>query len=433
ELLQVLDPRGVNVYSTQPPSEEERMRPFLWRFWTKTPARGRIAIFDRSWYGRFLVDKMDTIAGRMPMHKAYEEVNSFERQLVDDGHVMIKFFLHISQEEQRRRFKKLEENPMTAWRVTDYDWQKHMRYDTYREVTEGMIRETNTEYAPWHVISAQDWRFATVEAFEIIIDRVSLRIQELKSTEPLPAVQLDPVPESMLATSDLSLSLSRKAYDEERKKYQDRIWELEHEIYRRRLSVVIVYEGWDAAGKGGNIKRLVRKMDPRGYEVIPVSAPNDVELAHHYLWRFWMKIPKAGHFAIFDRSWYGRVLVERVEGLATEYEWKRAYKEINEFEEQLANYGTKLFKFWIDIGQDMQLNRFEDRQETPTKQWKIMEEDWRNREKWDVYKEAVDDMLWRTNTPYAPWTIVESNCKLYARIKTLKTVTRELEKYLIEY
>jgi polyphosphate kinase 2 (PPK2 family) len=235
---------------------------------------------------------------------------------------------------------------------------------------------------------------------------------------------------SVLGKVDLSLSLTREEYEKDLAGYQIRIRELEHEVYTRRLPVIILYEGWDAAGKGGNIKRLVQGMDPRGYEVIPIAAPNDVEKNHHYLWRFWMKIPKAGHIAIFDRSWYGRVLVERVEGFCTEEEWKRAYREINEMEEKLANFGTVLIKFWIHIDPDEQLKRFEARQKTSHKKWKTTDEDWRNREKIDQYKEAVDEMLFRTSTTYAPWTIIESNSKLYARIKALKTVVNTLEKHL---
>jgi polyphosphate kinase 2 (PPK2 family) len=193
------------------------------------------------------------------------------------------------------------------------------------------------------------------------------------------------------------------------------------------VPVVIVYEGWDASGKGGNIRRLVQAMDPRGYEVIPIGPPNDIEKSHPYLWRFWKSFPKAGHVGIFDRSWYGRVLVERVEGFAGPDEWKRAYKEINEMEEQWANFGTAIVKFWIHISQDEQLRRFEERQRNPLKNWKITDEDWRNREKWDQYKAAVDEMLYRTSTPYAPWTIIEGNCKLYARIKALSTVEKAIE------
>ncbi len=431
ELLQVLDPRGVRVYSTQVSNEEELLRPFLWRFWTKIPERGRIVIYDRSWYSRFIVEKMDPMMGKLPVDKAYEEVNCFERQLVDDGHVVIKFFLHISRKEQKKRFKQLEKNPMTTWRVTDYDWKKNKQYGSYREVIEEMIARTDSKCAPWHLVPAHSWRFAAVSVFATVIDVVKKNLSALNKKTRAKAVVLSPISRSVLETSNLSRALTRKAYDRLRRVYQKRIWELEHEVYLKRQSVVIVYEGWDAAGKGGNIKRLVRRMDPRGYEVIPIAAPNDIELAHHYLWRFWLKMPKAGHFAIFDRSWYGRVLVERVEGFATKREWQRAYREINEMEQQMTNYGTLLFKFWIDIDREEQLRRFRDREKVPFKQWKITDEDWRNRAKWKPYRDAVDEMLYRTDTDYAPWTIVESNCKLYARIKTLKTVVKTLEKHLI--
>ena len=432
ELLQVLDPRGVKVYSTQAPNEEELRRPFMWRFWTKIPERGRVAIYNRSWYSRFIVEKMDPIMIQLPSDKAYQEVNGFERQLVDDGHVVIKFFLHISRKEQKKRFKALEKNPMTAWRVTPYDWKKNKQYESYRDVIEEMLARTDSDCAPWHLVPAQSWRFAVVSVFETVIEVVEKQLLALTKKTRARAVALPSISHSMLEMSDLSKALTRKRYDHLRRVYQKRLWELEHDVYRRRQAVVIVYEGWDAAGKGGNIKRLVRRMDPRGYEVIPIAAPNDIELAHHYLWRFWLKMPKAGHFAIFDRSWYGRVLVERVEGFATQQEWQRAYREINEMEELLANNGTLLFKFWIDIDKEEQLRRFRDREKVASKQWKITDEDWRNREKWDQYRDAVDEMLYRTHTPYAPWTIVESNCKLHARIKTMKTVVRTLEKHLIK-
>lgn len=431
ELLLALDPRGVKVHSTLAPNSEEFHRPFLWRFWTKIPEKGRMAIYDRSWYSRFIVEKMDPLMEKLPVEKTYDEVNSFERQLSDDGHIIIKFFLHISRREQKKRFKKLEKNPMTAWRVTDYDWKKHKQYDTYHETIDEMLSRTDSDHAPWHVIPSENWRFAGMAVFETIIHEVGRQLKKREEAQKAPAMQLPPVSKSMLDTADLSKALTRDEYDRQRKIYQQRLWELEHEVYLRRLSVVMVYEGWDAAGKGGNIKRLVRRMDPRGYEVIPIAAPNDVELAHHYLWRFWTKIPKAGHFAIFDRSWYGRVLVERIEGFAKENEWKRAYQEINEMEEVLTNHGTLIFKFWVEIDQEEQLKRFKDREKTPSKEWKITEEDWRNREKWESYREAVDEMLYRTNTSHAPWTIVESNNKLYARMKAMKTVVKTLEKHLI--
>jgi len=436
-LLMSLDSRGFSVYPTNPPNEEERLRPFLWRFWTRTPERGRITILDRSWYGKVLVERVDEIVKKKVWSQAYEEIKSFERQLADDGTVIIKFFLHITQKEQRRRFKKLQRNPSTAWKVTEDDWTHHKQYDDYLEATEDILATTDTDYAPWTIVEAHDRRFATVKVFSTVIEAVERKIQEktrrtASQTEEVrtPSVPLENLSSSVLDKIDLSQSLTRSEYDASLKECQRRIREIEHEVYLKRLPVILVYEGWDAAGKGGNIRRLVQGMDPRGYEVIPIAAPNDVEKAHHYLWRFWMRLPKAGHIAIFDRSWYGRVMVERIEGFCTEEEWKRAYREINEMEQHLVNFGTVLIKFWIQIDKEEQLQRFEARQSIPHKEWKITDEDWRNREKWDQYKAAVDEMLYRTSTSYAPWTIVESNSKWYARTKALRTVIEEVEKHL---
>jgi polyphosphate kinase 2 (PPK2 family) len=299
-----------------------------------------------------------------------------------------------------------------------------------------MLAKTHSVSAPWTIVESHDRRYSTIKVFKTAIDMIEHKIAEVKQTQKSsrvkkkPTIQLQELSNSILDRCDLSLSLSREEYERALNKYQERIREIEHEIYARRLPVIMAFEGWDAAGKGGSIKRLVRRMDPRGYEVVTTAAPNEIELMHHYLWRFWKNIPKAGHVVIFDRSWYGRILVERVEGFCTEEEWKRAYSEINEMEEQWANFGAAIMKFWIHVSMDEQLKRFELRQKTKQKQWKINEEDWRNREKWDLYKAAADEMLYRTSTSYAPWTIIESNSKLYARIKTMETVIQTLEKHL---
>ncbi|MEW5694066.1 MAG: phosphate--AMP phosphotransferase [Candidatus Hydrogenedentota bacterium] len=428
QLMLPLDPRGFNVYPTLPPTDEERLRPFLWRFWLKTPAKGRIAIFDRSWYRRVLVERIDGIVKEAEWKKAYDEIKSFERQLADAGNVIIKFFLHISKKEQKKRFKKMEKDKTTSWKIKKEDWKHHKQYDTYATAIEEMIEKTDTEYAPWTIVESQDRRFATVKIFTRVIEAIQDKVNDIKETEikknkdRVSIAKLKALDSSMLDRVDLSKRVEKEEYKKKLDEYQQRIREIEHQIYIKRIPVIITYEGWDAAGKGGNIRRLTQNMDPRGYEVIPIAAPNDEEKAHHYLWRFWRAIPKAGHIAIFDRTWYGRVLVERIEGFCTEDDWKRAYKEINEFEEQLTNFGTVLIKFWIQIDKEEQLRRFKQRQKIKHKQWKITDEDWRNREKWDAYKEAVDEMLFRTSTTYAPWTIVESNCKLYARLKVLKTV-----------
>lgn len=430
KLMLAMDARGFNVHPTKPPNEEETLRPFLWRFWIKTPENGRIGIFDRSWYRRVLLERVEKLVKKQVWLRAYEETNSLERQLVNGGSVVIKFFLHITKKEQRKRFKKLQKNSSTAWRVTKEDWRQNKRYSDYLLATEEMLAKTDTDVAPWTIVEAQDRRFATVKIFRTVIDALEqgIREREEKASKPTsPNLHSKNLSSSILDKADLTLSLTRTEYEDALKASQDKVRDLEHRIYVERVPVVIVYEGWDASGKGGNIRRLVQAMDPRGYEVIPIGPPNDIEKSHPYLWRFWKRFPKAGHVGIFDRSWYGRVLVERVEGFASPDEWKRAYKEINEMEEQWANFGTAIVKFWTHISQDEQLRRFEERQRNPLKQWKITDEDWRNREKWDQYKAAVDEMLYRTSTPYAPWTIIEGNCKLYARIKALSTVEKAIE------
>jgi len=435
DLILPLDPRGFSVYSTLAPNQEESLRPFLWRFWNQTPEHGRITIFDRSWYRMVLTERVSGSVKRKDLPGVFNDIRSFERQLADDGTIIIKFFLHISADEQKKRFNRLRKNPSTTWRVTDDDLKRLKQYDEYLIATDEMLAETDSGFAPWTVIEAHDRRFASLKIFNAVISAFERSIRAAGNKQPKTAerpedpgidipANLNP---SILDSVDLSKSYDRDEYRSKLKRMQNRVRELEHEIYVQRIPVIIIYQGWDAAGKGGNIKRLTQNLDPRGYEVIPISAPNDIEKAHHYLWRFWTKIPKAGHISIFDRSWYGRVLVERVEGFCTETEWKRAYREINEMEKHLTNFGTIVFKFWIHIDKDEQLARFKAREQIEYKRWKMTEEDWRNREKWDLYKLAVEEMLFRTSTPYAPWTIVESNCKWYARIKVLKTVIRTIE------
>jgi polyphosphate:AMP phosphotransferase len=428
QLILPLDPRGFTVHTTKDPTEDEALRPFLWRFWRVTPGRGRMTVLDRSWYSRVLVDRFTGDLSDREAERAFRDIRSFERQLTDDGTIIVKFFLHISRKEQKRRQKKLQENDATSWRVSDYDCEQNDRYDEYLDLADQAIAETDTDHAPWTVVEATDRRFAALKIGETVVAALERGITaaEERLTEPPPVhAAIDVTSElstTMLDRVDLEQSLDWEEYHDRLDPLQDRIHDLGHRIYRDRLPVVIVYQGWDAAGKGGNIRRLVRTLDPRGYEVVSVSAPNDVEKAHHYLWRFWLKIPKAGHITIFDRSWYGRVLVERIEGFCAEEEWRRAYREINEMEQHLVHSGCLLLKFWLHIDQDEQLRRFQARQENEHKRWKIGEEDWRNREKWDQYTVAVEEMLHRTSTTLAPWTVVPSNSKRFARIRVLETV-----------
>ena len=319
------------------------------------------------------------------------------------------------------------------------DWEKNEKYDSYVRMIEEALQRTDTDYAPWTIVEATDRRFATVKIYTTVIEALKEAVAEKKAeagreisqeTEETETWENRELEESVLAKVDLTKSYTEKEYHKKKKKLQKKIKKLHGELYRRQIPVIIGFEGWDAGGKGGAIKRLTEKMDPRGFTVNTTAAPNDYEKAHHYLWRFWKNVPKKGHVAVYDRTWYGRVMVERIEGFCTKKEWQRAFKEINDMEAQFVQSGAIVLKFWMQIDKEEQRKRFEERQKNPEKQWKITEEDWRNRDKWDAYEEAVNEMLIRTSTPEAPWVIVEGNCKYYARIKVLEAVIEAIEKRL---
>ena len=436
-LIQALDPRGFDVYACDRPTEDEQMRPFLWRYWTKTPAKGRIAVFDRSWYRSVQVDRFDGLTPEDKLGDAYQDILSFEKQLCDDGTVIMKFFLYIDKDEQKKRFKKLEGSKETSWRVTDEDWNRNKDFGRYLKMNEEMLEKTDTDYAPWVIIEAVDKDYAALKIASTVMDRLEYELEhsrpeEERTAQGQEAKIRERFKNGVLSGIDLSKSLTEEEYKTRLKKLQKRLAELHSELYRLRIPVVIGFEGWDAGGKGGAIKRLTSNLDPRGYRVNPTAAPNDIEKVHHYLWRFWNNVPKAGHIAVFDRTWYGRVMVERIEGFCSEAQWRRAYQEINEMESHMANAGAVVLKFWLHIDKDEQERRFRERQANPAKQWKITDEDWRNREKWDQYEEAVNEMLIRTSTTYAPWIVVEGNDKRYARVKVLQTVVDALEKKVKE-
>lgn len=451
KLIQSMDPRGFHVYPVKNETEEERMHPFLWRFWIKTPEKGRIAIYDGSWYRRVLIDRFEKRTKEKELPEAFHSINSFEEQLTDDGTVIIKLFLDISKKEQKKRFDKLQKNKETAWRVTQGDLERNAKYNEYAAMMEDMLFKTDTDYAPWTIIEATDRRFATVKIYTTVVKAMADQIEKLERQRKKDTAdqetddhmnvsevareadkELRELQVSILSKADLSLKYTREEYEAKLDKLQKKIEKLHGELYRRRIPVVLGFEGWDAGGKGGAIKRLTAKMDARGYAVNPTASPNDIEKAHHYLWRFWRTMPKAGHVAIFDRTWYGRVMVERIEGFCTKEEWQRAYKEINDMEKDLCDAGAIVIKFWMHIDKDEQERRFKERQENPEKQWKITDEDWRNREKWDLYERAVEEMLVKTSTPSAPWIIVEGNDKYYARIKVLETVVEAIRRRLSE-
>lgn len=422
-LLHGLDPRGFDFHAFGRPGEEDRGHSFLRRFWVQTPARGRIAVFARSWYSRALDEELTGIDWQGRLDRALRSITTFERQLADDGALILKFFLQISKEEQRRRLLARERDPLTSWMITKNDWDFHRQYDELAPVIDRIRESTDAPWAPWRVVDAEKTPLAIEEVFSTVVTRLRTRLEAddaaaRRAPDPLPAVGRA----SPLDRVDLSRSRNRHEYEADAPECQACLRECQYSLYRRKVPLIVVYEGWDAAGKGGSIRRLVRPMNPRGYAVVPIGRPTEDELAHHYLWRFYRQFPLAGEIRVFDRSWYGRVLVERVEGLASEHEWQRAYREINEMERSYVESGGGLVKFWLEIDADTQLRRFREREEDAGKQWKINEEDWRNREKWEQYAGAVREMLARTHTPHAPWTVVESNDKQYARIRAQRTV-----------
>lgn len=429
-IIQNIDPRFFKVSTMDLPTEEERRKPFLCRYFTRLPEEGKFMFLDSGWMdevtGKCLRGEMD----KKIYEKRVASIRRFERQLTDNGYLVMKFFFHISEKEQRRRIKELRKDMDTAWRVSDADRWQNRNYEKCEEVFGRYMEDTNTPSAPWYVIDSKSKKWAELQVLEMLTQGIEIAMQNRAMAAPLlqNIFPLQKMPK--LSEIPLDKSMEEKEYREELDRLQKHLGELHNRLYRKRVPVVIVYEGWDAAGKGGNIKRITGALDPRGYEVHPIASPEPHEKARHYLWRFWTRLPKTGHIAIFDRSWYGRVMVERLEGFCGENDWKRAYHEINEFEKELHDWGAVILKFWVQIDKDTQLARFTERQNTPGKQWKITDEDWRNREKWEEYEGAVDEMIEKTSTLWAPWHILESVDKKYARIKALKIVIRELERAL---
>ncbi|MHB8523525.1 MAG: polyphosphate:AMP phosphotransferase [Limisphaerales bacterium] len=434
-LTEWLDPRGVETHAFWEASDEERERPEYWRFWRALPARGRIGILFGSWYSEPIVKRVYGEIKNSKLDRALDRIAFFEKMLVDDNALLIKLWFHLSKKGQRKRLKALEQDPQNHWRVLPTDWKHFKLYERFVQTCERVIRHTDSGPAPWHLIEATDHRYRDLTAGRIILESfefcLSQRRAESHRTQPRP-----PKPPrasravTILDRVELGQSLTADAYKRQLEKYQARLNRLTWAAHEKKRSSVVVFEGWDAGGKGSSIRRVTAAIDPRLYRIVSIAAPTDEERAHHYLWRFWRHLPRAGKTTIFDRSWYGRVLVERVEGFAAESEWSRAYLETNDFEEQLAQHGIVVSKFWIHISKEEQLRRFKERQTITYKRYKITDEDWRNRDKWEAYQAAVNDMVARTSTGFAPWTLVAGNDKKFARIQILKTLCRHLEENL---
>jgi len=428
-----LDARGVHTHAFWDSSDEERERPRYWRYWRALPPRGSIGILFGSWYTEPIVEHAFQRSDATQFEHALRRIAEFEQLLVDDGAILIKFWFHLSKELQQERLKLDVGERIASPQLALY--AKH--YDAFRAVSERAIRTTDCGHAPWHVIEASDHRYQHLAVGRILLETLQRHVAPPPADESEPdaprtlLAPLDPAAaRTILSTVDLTQTLAVDDYEREIAALQLRLKRLTWQARARKLNTVLVFEGWDAAGKGGAIRRLVSGIDARLFRVISIAAPTDEEKAQHYLWRFWRHVPRAGFVTVYDRSWYGRVLVERVEGFAARRDWERAYQEINDFEEQLHEHGVIVHKFWLHISPEEQLRRFKEREVTQWKQYKITDEDWRNRGRWQAYEDAVHDMVSRTSTHYAPWTLVSANDKKVSRVTILRTVCERLEAVL---
>jgi AMP-polyphosphate phosphotransferase len=428
-----MDPRHIESHALRELTDEERERPAIWRYWRDLPPKGKIGIFIGSWYSAPLLDNVHDRSKNAELDQQLDRIIRFETMLCNEGALILKFWLHLSEAQQKKRLKKLEDDPKTRWRVKETDWKNFKKYERFRTVSERMLRSTSTPEAPWIIVEGADEHYRSLTIGRAILEGIRRRLDAPdlpKVEEPLPPMLTSIDGVQILQSLDLDKKMTRKKYDEELEKLQGRLNLLSRHKDFEKLSVVMVFEGNDAAGKGGSIRRITQALDARSYRIIPVAAPTEEERAQPYLWRFWRHLPRHGRVAVFDRSWYGRVLVERVEGYCAHSDWMRAYGEINDFEEQLVRNRTVVIKFWLAISKDEQLKRFKEREKIGFKRFKITEDDWRNRDKWELYEQAVCDMIDRTSTEIAPWTLVEANNKWHARIKVLKTVCNRIEKAL---
>jgi len=430
----VLDARHVVTFALDAPTQEESERPRMWRFWRVLPPKGEIGIYVGSWYSVPLTNRVLDKTGNARFEQQLDAIKRFETMLAAEGALILKFWLHLSKGDQKKRLKKLEKSERTKWRIEASPWGGSKRYREVKTAAEHMMRITGTDQAPWIPVNAANNYYRSLAVGKTILNAIRARLEQVQAPEArpvsAPASISDVDQQTLLSALDLTLKLEKDDYKKQLARYQDRLNELVWSRKFRKRSLVLVFEGNDAAGKGGSIRRVTEFLDPRRYRVNQFAAPTDEEKAQPYLWRFWRRLPRRGHIAIFDRSWYGRVLVERVEGFCSEADWRRAYNAINDFEKEMGEAGSIVVKFWLAIDKDEQERRFQAREETGYKRYKITDEDWRNREKWDEYAEAVCDMIDLTSTSAAPWVLVEAKDKLFARVKVLKTVCEQIEKTL---
>jgi polyphosphate:AMP phosphotransferase len=427
-----MDPRHIHTHGFLLPTDEEAQRPPMYRFWRALPPKGTIGVFFGSWYTLPIAARAFSGVDDEALDRSINRIRHLERMLHNEGVLILKFFLHVSKREQRKRMKALEKDPDTRWRVSKAHRVMAERYDEVRSAAETMIRETSTGEAPWIVIDGYDHRYRTLTVGQILLEAVRRRLDQPATSALVTAAPVVPQVDNvrLVRNLDLSQRLEKDEYRKALEKYQERFGRMMRSGKFRKHALVLAFEGSDAAGKGGAVRRVTAALDARTYRIVPVAAPTEEEREQPYLWRFWRHAPGKGGIVIFDRTWYGRVLVERVEGYCSDADWMRAYDEINEFEEQLVDNGTIVCKFWLQISKEEQLRRFQEREQTGFKRFKITEEDWRNRDKWGAYEQAVADMVDRTSTSLAPWTLVEANDKYFARVKVLETICDAVERRL---
>lgn len=459
------DTRGLQTHSFWGENDDERARPWNWRFWRRMPARGSIGLMFGSWYTRPIIDRATGKSSQGEFDEHLRRIKELERLLADDGALIIKLWFHIDKKEQAKRIRQADKAAKaisesgkskgsgkgkksgpddTGGRgvgkaarhvlISPMAGKFSKLYDEFAKISEHAIRASDTDTGRWYIVESTDRRFRDLSAGKIVAAALERHFARADATEAPAELPIDLDSEHLQLTVldrvDLTQTLEREEYRDRIATAQERLYELAWRANKEGKATVAVFEGWDAAGKGGAVRRLTQAMDARLYRVVPIAAPTDEERAQHYLWRFWRHLPHDGRVRIYDRSWYGRVLVERVEGFATQAAWRRAYHEINAFEEQLHSHGVAICKFWIHISKEEQLRRFEARAEIPWKQHKITDEDWRNREQWDAYRAAINDMVARTSTSYAPWTLVAGNDKKFARVQIIETFCDTIERGL---
>lgn len=432
-LTEWMDPRHIEVHGFGAPTDEEAARPAMWRFWRSLPPKGKTGIFFGSWYTLPIVDRVLSNETESQFDQSLEAINRFERMLADEGALVLKFWFHLSKKAQKKRFERFEEDPATRWRVTKQEWKNFKHYNRFKQVSARALRETNMAHAPWIVVEGEDERYRSLTVGKTLLaalrerlDAAHLPVSMPTAPAPVPAIDH----RNILDSVDLTTTIDKASYEDQLEELQGRLALLTRRPAFKKRALILAFEGWDAAGKGGAIRRVTSGLDARTYDIVAVAAPSDEERRQPYLWRFWRRLPGRGRVTVFDRTWYGRLMVERVEGYCTPNDWLRAYSEINDFEEQLVKAGAILCKFYLHISPEEQLRRFEERQALDFKRFKITEDDWRNREKWPQYAQAICDLVDRTSTEIAPWTLVAAESKYVGRLQVLQTICDRLQEAL---